>query len=142
MHLGFIVKVLFLFQNLGMWKRFNPNPEGKSVGDCTVRAICAAMSFDWLNAYDDLCTEGRMFFDMPSSNAVFGSYLHLQGFQKFLVQNRFDNIITIRRFADMHPRGIFVLATGTHVVTVIDGDYYDSWDSGNEIVIYYYTLED
>ena len=83
-----------------------------------------------------------MFFDMPSSNAVFGSYLHLQGFQKFLVQNRFDNIITIRRFADMHPRGIFVLATGTHVVTVIDGDYYDSWDSGNEIVIYYYTLED
>ena len=25
-----------------MWHRFNPNPQGNGVGDCTVRAVAAA----------------------------------------------------------------------------------------------------
>jgi hypothetical protein len=28
-----------------------------------------------------------------------------------------------------------MLATGTHVVAVIDGNYYDTWDSGDEVPI-------
>ena len=29
-----------------------------------------------------------------------------------------------------------------NVIAVIDGDYYDSWDSGNEVPIYYWKQED
>ena len=47
----------------------------------------------------------------------------------------------IKRDMD-NPEGKYLLATGTHVVTVIDGDYYDTWDSGDEIPIYYFTKEE
>ena len=142
MPLAFIVRGLFLFQTLGMFKRFNSNPEKKSVGDCTVRAMCKLFNCDWYTAYDDLCAEGRILHDMPSSNAVWGSYLYLQGFHKHLIHNRFDQIMTVRDFANRHPSGLYLLATGTHVVAVVDGDYFDSWDSGDEIPIYYYSLEE
>ena len=44
-------------------------------------------------------------------------------------------------FGRDHPQGLYVLATGTHVITVIDGDYYDSWDSGDKIPLYYFKKE-
>jgi hypothetical protein len=37
--------------------------------------------------------------------------------------------------------GTFVLGTGDHAVTVVDGDYYDSFDSGQMIPIVYYRKE-
>ena len=42
------------------------------------------------------------------------------------------------QFSYDHPEGEYILGTGNHVVTVINGDYYDTWDSGNEIPIYYF----
>lgn len=138
MHFGFIVKVLFLFDNLGMYRKFNPNPLNRSVGDCTVRAMCALFDTDWFTSYDALTAEGRILCDMPSANAVFGSYLYSKGFNKRLVYNIPTHIINVREFADTHPKGMYLLATGSHVVTVIDGDYYDSWDSGEEVPIYYW----
>ena len=30
-----------------MWKKYNPNPKGACVGDCTVRAISKALNQSW-----------------------------------------------------------------------------------------------
>lgn len=49
-----------------MFRRFNPNPANKSVGDCTVRAMCKLFNLDWLDAYDDLTNEGRLLMDSES----------------------------------------------------------------------------
>lgn len=38
----------------------------------------------------------------------------------------------------MYPRGTYVIGTGTHAVCVIDGNYYDAWDSGEETPTYFY----
>lgn len=38
--------------------------------------------------------------------------------------------------------GTYILALSGHVVTVVDGDWYDTWDSGGEIPIYYWVRED
>ena len=35
-----------------MYRYFNPNPCGRVVGDCAVRAICAALGLDWDKAHD------------------------------------------------------------------------------------------
>ena len=48
---------------------------------------------------------------------------------------------TVEKFCWEHPRGLFLLATGSHVVAVENGDYYDAWDSGNEVPIYYWEYE-
>ena len=52
-----------------------------------------------------------------------------------------QDVYTVRDFCEDNPLGTFVLAIHEHVVCVVDGDYYDSWDSGGEIPIYYWTKE-
>ena len=48
---------------------------------------------------------------------------------------------TVKDFCKDHPVGTYILATGSHVVTVVDGNYYDTWDSGTEVPIYYWKKE-
>ena len=58
-----------------------------------------------------------------------------------IIPNTCPDCYTIADFCNDHPYGTYILATGTHVVAVIDGDYYDTWDSGNEIPIFYWQKE-
>jgi hypothetical protein len=75
---------------------------------------------------------------MPSENDVWGTYLYNMGYDRYLIPNTYPRCYTIRDFAYDHPRGEFIVGTGTHVVAVINGDYYDSWDSGEEIPLFYW----
>ena len=43
-----------------MYSYFNPNPNGRNVSDCTVRAICKATGKDWGEAYLALCIQGYL----------------------------------------------------------------------------------
>ena len=65
-----------------MFVFFNPNPDAKRVGDCTVRAIAKAMNTVWDKTYLALCVEGLRVHDMPSANSVWGSYLKANGFRQ------------------------------------------------------------
>lgn len=80
-------------------------------------------------------------YDMPSSNEVWSAYLKSEGYMKRIIPNTCPSCYTVRDFCRDHPEGRYLLATGTHVVAAIDGDYYDTWDSGNEIPIYYFVKE-
>lgn len=120
---------------------YNPNPNGTYTGDCVVRAITKAMDTDWDTAYMELAVQGYLMSDMPSANHVWGAYLRENGFVRKAIPNTCPDCYTIRDFCIDNPSGLFVLATGTHVVTVKDGDYYDTWDSGNEIPVYYFEKE-
>ena len=121
-----------------MFKNFNPNPNGAYVGDCVVRAICKALDYDWHRTYLDVCIQGYMMCDMPSSNHVWGAYLQKKGFTRSVIPNNCPDCYTVQDFCKENAEGIYILATGSHVVAVVDGDYYDTWDSGNEVPIYYW----
>ena len=121
-----------------MFKFFNPNPEGRSVGDCVIRAITKATDKSWDQVYIELCLQGFIFCDLPSANSVWGAYLRRQGFIKYLIPDYCPECYTVEDFAKDYNKGTFILGTGEHVVTVVDGDYYDSWDSGREVPIYYF----
>lgn len=123
-----------------MWVRCNPNPLGKQANDCVVRAIAVAMERSWADVYADLCREGRKACDMPSSNAVWGKYISDMGFEQFLLPDSCPRCVTIRAFAERFPIGTYIVGCGSHVVTVIDGSYYDSWDSGDEVGSYYWRV--
>ena len=118
-----------------MYVFYNPNPRGKkNVGDCTVRAVSKALDTSWETAYIYLVTEGYFLADMPSANYVTNFYLHSKGFDKHLIES--DNY-TIQDFSRDFNKGTFVVGTGTHVVCVKDGDYFDTFDSGTESILYY-----
>lgn len=120
--------------------RCNPNPAHKEVPDCVVRAIAIALDRTWTEVYDDLCHLGRREFDMPSSDAVWGKYLHEMGFVPFMLPETCPDCVTVEAFTKMYKRGTYIIGTGNHAVTVIDGDYYDSWDSGNTIPSFFWRI--
>ena len=76
--------------------------------------------------------------DMPSANAVWGAYLSRRGFKRGIVSESCPVCYTVADFAAEHPHGVYVLALGSHVVTVVDGNYFDTWDSGQEIPLYFW----
>lgn len=125
-----------------MHSAYNPNPLGARVGDCAVRAIARATDQSWERVYVGLCLQGLMLGDMPSANHVWGAYLRIQGFRRHTLPDECPDCYTVADFCRDHPRGVYVLAISGHVVCAVDGDWYDTWDSGEEIPAYYWAKED
>lgn len=121
---------------------YNANPFSNLVGDCTVRAISAVLDQDWEQTYVDLCLKGFLMRDMPSANRVWGSYLRDKGFRRDILPDECPDCYTVRDFCEDHPTGKYILAIQGHVVAVLDGKLYDSWNSGNETPIYYWQRKE
>ena len=119
-----------------MWIRFNENPTGRSVGDCTVRALSVALGVDWETAFDMLTENAKAMGDMPSADSVLGSVLRQNGFYRRAIPNSCPDCYTAQDFCRDNPKGTFVLGFGGHVATVINGNIYDSWDSRSLIPQY------
>ena len=81
-----------------MWVEYNPNPIGIRVGDCVVRAISKVLDQDWEKTFVDLCVQGLMFCDLPSSNAVWASYLRHKGFKKKIIPDTCPRMLHNQRF--------------------------------------------
>ena len=120
---------------------YNPNPDGKHVGDCVIRALSIVLDDTWDNVYADLTMQGHFMHDMPSADAVWGEYLSVNGFTKHVLPNTCPNCYCLYDFIRDFPIGTYVVATGSHVVAVVDGNFYDTANSGNEMIIYYWRKE-
>ena len=125
-----------------MFKATNPNPSGSYVGDCVVRALSIAMNRSWNETYINLCLMGLMLYDMPSSNRVWHEYLKTEGYKRHPIPDDCPTCYTIKDFCNEYFKGTYIVGTGTHVVAVINGDYLDTWDSGDETPVFYWQKEE
>ena len=125
-----------------MWVKYNPNPTGRHVGDCAVRAIAKALKIDWEDAYKLIVSNGYAMGDMPSSDSVWGAVLRQNGFYRKSIPNTCPECYTAEDFCIDNPVGTFVLGFGGHVATVVNGDLFDSWDSSREIPVYVWYRKD
>lgn len=121
-----------------MYIHYNPNPVGRKTTDCVIRAIAKAFGYDWDTAFDEITEQARDLYDMPDANHVWGLYLERNGFVKRAIPYTCPDCYTVRDFCRDHPLGLYVIGTGKHVVTAVDGDYYDTWDSGDEVPAYFF----
>lgn len=121
---------------MSRWKELNLNPNHNRVGDCTIRAISLALNQDWDETYAAISAYGFKMKDMPSSNAVWSEYLWENGFEREAIKERGG--YTVEDFCFDHPKGVYLLSIEGHIVCVIDGYYYDAWDSGHEVPVYYW----
>jgi hypothetical protein len=121
---------------------YNPNPDNLMTDDCVIRAICKALDKPWQKVYMDLCIHGLKMSNWGNNNAVWDDYLIEKGFVREVVKNTCPNCYTVEDFCQDHPTGTYILSTGRHVVTVIDGDFYDSYYSGTKVPMYAYRKKE
>lgn len=122
-----------------MWIKYNPNPKGLHVGDCTVRSICAVTGADWNTVHKALCDLSGDMADMPSADRVWWELLREFGFTQKRMIDRCPECYTVADFCRDHPRGVYVLGPHEHAVAVINGNYWDSWDSGKTVPTYFFS---
>ena len=127
-----------------MWVSYNPNPVGRhNVEDCSVRALSKALNVDWEEAHIMQDIAAIQMGDMAHGDSVWGAVLRKNGFWREVIPNTCPDCYTVEDFCKDHPKGTFVVRVNDHVLTVVDGDIYDSWDSSKEIPSYYwYKKED
>ena len=122
----------------------NENPDKKRTIDCVIRAVSFATDEDWDTTFIYIAVECLKNHDMPEVSYVWAGYLRRRGFKRFIVPDTCPNCYTVKDFCRDHPLGTYILVIiaygveGGHVVAVRDGNYYDIWDSGNEIPSYYW----
>lgn len=124
-----------------MFNFYNPNPKMKREDDCVIRAIAKATGLDWDSVYARVVAQGYEAKAMPSTNHVWSALLRKLGFKRRTIPNTCPDCYTVADFCKDNPQGVYILATGSHVVTAIDGNYFDTWDSGEEVPVIYFTKE-
>ena len=113
-------------------------------GDCQIRALSKALNCSWLEAFDkaiSICREEwvSLIFDAPVK--VRSRMLDKLGFDYHGISNKAGSKRpTVDSFAKDHPEGTYILAVAHHEVAVVNGKYYDTWDSGYNCVYGYFEL--
>lgn len=121
------------------WLYYNPNPAGNRVDDCVLRAICAATGASWEDVHVELCAISYELHDVQIGNRVWRAYMLRHGYALEAIPNTCPECYTVGDFADEHQTGVYLLGTGHHAVTVVDGGIVlDTFDSRAESPIYYY----
>lgn len=123
-----------------MYVYFNNNPlDRRTAGDCSVRAVSKALGVSWDEAHDMLSEMSKNMGTIMNENDVIAAVLRMNGFYKENLPCFDDDCYTVADFARNNPIGTYVLGTGNHVVCVDSGNWYDLFDSGDEIPIYFFV---
>lgn len=125
---------------------YQPNELDKQdrYGDCTIRALSKAFDCSWKEAFEKqvpYCLKYQVTsaFDCPANQAKI--ILKELGFEYHPIKlSKGSKRPTVSSFAREHTTGRYILNVARHVVAVVDGKYYDTWDSGNKCLYGYYKL--
>lgn len=127
------------------YKYYQPNKKDvkDKYGDCTIRALTKALGVSWLEAFDitiPFCREYQTpnIFNLPCKEEK--EIMQRLGFAYTGVTNKKGSRRpTVAEFARQHKKGRYILNVANHEVAVVDGDYFDTWDSGTCSLYGYYT---
>jgi len=128
--------------------RYNANSAGRRTDDCVKRSIATAFGKDYNEVSRDLISA------MKASRASDWKYASI--YNKVIQQYGGSEALKVADrpklgdFIDsqLSEYGTYIVTTGSnknrsnHVVAVIDGEVYDTWDSRNQYVFNYYIIKE
>lgn len=126
------------------YKYYQPNKKDlkDKYDDCVVRALTKVLNKDWIEVFDDLIKYAREMQCMPNSKQCYEQYLKDNGFVYVGISNKKGSKRpTVAQFSKEHKKGKYLVNVANHVVAIIDGKYYDTWDSG-KCCLYGYLAKD
>lgn len=129
------------------YKYYQPNKLDlkDEYGDCTIRALSKVLNITWLEAFDltiPYCREYQTpnIFNVPTM--IERDIMKKLGFDYYGVSNKKGTKRpTVKEFAKSHKQGRYILNVANHEVAVVDGIYYDTWDSGFKSLYGYYEYK-
>lgn len=127
-----------------MYKYFQPNKKDlkDEYGDCAIRAFCKATNSEWLEAYDYMWQISRTVQCPMNCKTGFETVVKSKGFTYGKISNaKGTKRPTVKSFADTHKHGIYICVVSNHYVTIVNGNYYDTWDSGDKCLYGYWYKE-
>lgn len=126
--------------------KYNANTRGTSTGDCTARSISLAFNIDY--------SKVRKMMNASAKKLRYRSYNYDGNVNTVIAdlgggyRKRPDKKISVNEFADTNPQGTYLVGCSkltedraTHLVCIIDGVVYDSWDSRVYFVDEYWVIE-
>jgi len=138
--------------------RYNANDRGKNVGDCVKRSLSLATGTSYAQISKELNAKVKEILPRSYANGREGLWRRASVYSKVIADHggdekstKVDELITLQDFVDneLPAEGTFLVTTGSkpgshsdHIVCIIDGKVYDSWDSRNQYVYSYYTFGD
>lgn len=130
---------------------YNANTHGKNVGDCVKRGLSLAYRMD----YDKIASE----LNKIKRQVGYGAY-NLQSIYFRFIRAMGDEVqnlpsgkhVTVELFAEEHPNGTWLVITApsedkaergssNHILPIINGTIYDSWDSTKQFVTKYVEVK-
>ena len=127
------------------WKYYQPNKKDlkDNYGDCVIRALTKILSMEWIEVFEELLPYARELQCMPNGKPCYEKYLKDKGFKYTGISNKKGTKRpTVQSFAKEHKEGIYFLRVANHVVSVVDGYFYDTWDSGDCSLYGYWSKEE
>lgn len=121
---------------------FNANPKGRITGDCTFRAVSTALGQGWEQTVMEMaelsCRTGYAINDKKGIER----YLKEKGWVKHSQPRKDDNTkYTGKEFCKMARtyENYIAIIGGHHIVAIIRGQVWDTWDSTNGCIGNYWT---
>ena len=109
----------------------NINPNLEDIGDCVVRAIALANpNLDYEQVEEKLFYTAQLL-DCPERCVCCYSFLldAVFGYQQVDCYG-----LSVYEFCQEYPSGVFLVRMDGHLTCVIDGEIWDTWNCGDEIV--------
>lgn len=128
-----------------LWMYYQPNSKDKKdeYGDCVIRALTKAFSMEWLEVFDALTPLSRELQVPFNCKPCYEKYItQVKGwvFKSYRVQKGHKRP-TVKEFAKANKEGTYILRLAHHLVTVHNGQYFDTWDSGEHCYYGYWVKE-
>ncbi len=121
---------------------YQPNDKDikDTFGDCVIRALTKAENLSWVDVFDELTPIARELQCVPNGKPCYEEFLKRRGYEYVGVSNkRGTKRPTVSSFTLAHRQGVFIARVAHHIVAVVDGRFYDTWDSGQKSLYGYWV---
>ena len=131
------------FKRTSLFVPFQPNPtevigKGKK-GDCVIRALCAVMDLEWVEAFDLLVESARKTYNVPNDKENYRLVLKEAGFKEYTcMAKEGEKRMTVEGLAKNNPDARIFVKVANHATAIVNGKIMDSWNPANKCVYRYF----
>ena len=128
-----------------MYKYYQPNEKDlkDKYGDCVIRALTKVLGMSWLEVFDEITPLSREMQIPFNCKPCYEKYLtEVKGFKYVGISNsKGSKRPTVESFSKTNNHGTYLVKVANHVVAIVDGNYYDTWDSGHKSLYGYWVKQ-